>query len=509
MSWIAWEKLAKPKNAGGLGFREIAQFNDAMLAKLSWRILKEPSSLLAKIVLGKYCINSSFLDVKVPASASHGWRGLLVGRDLLVKGLGWAIGSGNEVEIWKEPWLSTVEPMCIMGPPTEENRNWRVNKLMKPSSTDWVLDLIRSNLPQYEEAIRRLIPSTLGMQDERVWLPNASGVYSTKSGYAIAKLCNEDQSDLAFNWNKCIWQIEASPKIKHFLWKANNKALPVGSVLVHRGIDAAATCKRCGELETELHVLLHCPFADQVWELLLCINKPNPHGVSSVSELLDRCRKMISLPPLGLGSTPLYPWILWILWTNRNKLLFENRIFTEKDSVLKAIQDARAWRAAQTMVTKPPVPQYVVSSNVKQAVNSYIWSSFSDAAWDSSTGNCGLGWQLRDAEGTSAESSSSHRRFVTSALVAEALAVKAVVNAAVSSHVSSLIVYSDSKALILLLNSQGQDVALKGILHDIHQLAQSFTSISFKFIPRLANAHADSLAKSALYYLRSNLLGDE
>ena len=86
MSWIAWEKLAKPKNAGGLGFREIAQFNDAMLAKLSWRILKEPSSLLAKIVLGKYCINSSFLDVKVPASASHGWRGLLVGRDLLVKG---------------------------------------------------------------------------------------------------------------------------------------------------------------------------------------------------------------------------------------------------------------------------------------------------------------------------------------------------------------------------------------------------------------------------------------
>ena len=168
------------------------------------------------------------------------------------------------------------------------------------------------------------------------------GVYSTKSGYAIAKLFNGDQSDLAFNWNKCIWQIEASPKIKHFLWKSNNKALPVGSVLVHKGIDAVSTCKRCGEFETELHVLLHCPFAGQVWDLLPCINKPNPQGISSVSELLDRCRKMISLPPLGLGSTPLYPWILWIVWTNRNKLLFENRFFTEKDSVLKTIQDARS-----------------------------------------------------------------------------------------------------------------------------------------------------------------------
>lgn len=53
MCWVSWEKLAKPKNAGGLGFREIVQFNDAMLAKLSWRILKEPTSLLARILLGK------------------------------------------------------------------------------------------------------------------------------------------------------------------------------------------------------------------------------------------------------------------------------------------------------------------------------------------------------------------------------------------------------------------------------------------------------------------------
>lgn len=125
--------------------------------------------------------------------------------------------------------------------------------------------------------------------------------------------------------------------------------------------------------------------------------------------------------------------------------------------------------------------------------------------WEASTGHCGLGWQLLNADGTCAESSSPHRRFVTSALVAETLAV----TAAVSSHISSLVVFSDSKALILLLNSQGQDVALKGIFHDIHQLAQSFSSISFRFISRLANVHADSLAKSALYQLRSDHFGTE
>lgn len=157
------------------------------------------------------------MDAKTPSNASHGWRGLLVGRDLLNKGLGWAIGSGTKVGLWSEPWLSTSEPRCLMGPATAETHNWNVNKLINPSSKEWDLDVIRKHLPLYEETIRKLIPSTFDMTDERVWLPNASGIYSTKSGYAIAKLCNGEQSDRSFNWKKCIWQVDASPKIKHFL----------------------------------------------------------------------------------------------------------------------------------------------------------------------------------------------------------------------------------------------------------------------------------------------------
>lgn len=127
-----------------------------------------------------------------------------------------------------------------------------------------------------------------------------------------------------------------------------------------------------------------------------------------------------------------------------------------------------------------------------------MWFTFSDAAWDLTTGNSGLGWQLRDSTNSMVESSSSHRRCVSSALVAEALAVKAAITAAVSHHVSSLTVNSDSKNLILLLKTQGQDVVLRGLLHDIHVLASSLASISFVFVPRLANVQADLLAKAAL-----------
>lgn len=132
MCWVSWEKLSVPKNAGGLGFREIAQFNDALLAKVSWRILRNPSGLLAKILLGKYCHRTPFLETPTANGISHGWRGILVGRDLLQRGLGWALGSGNMVGIWNEPWLSTETPLSPIGPPTKENQVWRVSKLIDP-----------------------------------------------------------------------------------------------------------------------------------------------------------------------------------------------------------------------------------------------------------------------------------------------------------------------------------------------------------------------------------------
>ena len=504
MCWVSWSNLSKPKNAGGLGFRELAQFNDAMLAKISWRLLKDPNSLLGRILFGKYCLHTPFLETPVATGISHGWRGILVGRDLLAKGLGWALGSGHNVDIWTEPWLSTSDPCVLMGPPTEGNKAWKVSNLINPASHDWDVKLIREHLPQYEEAIRRLIPSAFPLEDERVWLPNASGVYSTRSGYAIAKLCNGDALDRVFDWKKNVWMVDTSPKLKHFLWKTNSKALPVGSVLESRGLSVAATCRRCGAPETELHVLFHCPYAIKVWELTPCIHKPLMN-IASIDQFLFHCRKLISLPPTGLGSTPLYPWILWTLWTNRNKLCFENVYFSEESAVLKAIQDARAWKAAQTHVEKPSLPHSVVPSLPVQSANSYTWSSFSDAAWDSSSGNCGLGWQLRDSTDSCTEQGSSHRRFVPSALVAEALAVKAALTAATSSQVCSIRVYSDSKSLIKLLNSQDCDVSLKGVLHDINCLAHSFESISFCFIPRLANCVADSIAKTALYDLQSSI----
>lgn len=72
MSWVAWSKLTALKNTGGLGFREIEAFNDSLLTKISWRILQQPNTLLARVLLGKYCHNFSLMGCSNPSNPSHG-----------------------------------------------------------------------------------------------------------------------------------------------------------------------------------------------------------------------------------------------------------------------------------------------------------------------------------------------------------------------------------------------------------------------------------------------------
>ena len=184
LCWVAWDKLTLPKTDGGLGFRDIEVFNNALLTKLIWRLIRSPTSLLGKTLLGKYCSSANIMECSVSGSISHGWRGIMVGKEVLKLGLGWSIGNGENIRVWKDPWLSTKLLVRPIGPPTVINENLRVSHLISLTSRDWNVCMIREHLPQYEDCIRTLIPSQLAMEDCLQCLPWKNGNYSTKSGYA-------------------------------------------------------------------------------------------------------------------------------------------------------------------------------------------------------------------------------------------------------------------------------------------------------------------------------------
>lgn len=44
--------MAQPKHLGGLGFKNLEDYNDSLLAKLSWRIHSNPDSMLTQVLKG-------------------------------------------------------------------------------------------------------------------------------------------------------------------------------------------------------------------------------------------------------------------------------------------------------------------------------------------------------------------------------------------------------------------------------------------------------------------------
>lgn len=150
LCWVSWDKLTKPKAVGGLGLRDIQVFNQALLAKLAWRILTAPNCLLARVLKGKYCHKKSFLDVQLPSGCSHGWRSILHGRDLLQQHLGKAIGNGQDTKIWKDSWINPGEKMQPMGPIHEANLDLRVSDLLT-DDLQWNSRRIAEILPDFSQ----------------------------------------------------------------------------------------------------------------------------------------------------------------------------------------------------------------------------------------------------------------------------------------------------------------------------------------------------------------------
>jgi hypothetical protein len=62
---IGWSKLTRSKAQGGMGFRDMRIFNQALLAHQAWYLLKSPESLCARVQEEKYYPQGNLIAAEV------------------------------------------------------------------------------------------------------------------------------------------------------------------------------------------------------------------------------------------------------------------------------------------------------------------------------------------------------------------------------------------------------------------------------------------------------------
>ncbi|CAA7014686.1 unnamed protein product [Microthlaspi erraticum] len=300
MHWLAWKKLCRHKNAGGLGFRVIEDFNTALLAKKLWRLLDNPDSLFSQVFKGRYYRNSDPLEPIRSYSPSYGWQSMVSARPLVNKGLIKRVGSGNSISV-----------LLARG---------------QPQDTGLISTLIfGEDVP----IILGIPTSRTGRPDSMGWFFTKSGRYTVKSGYVLAQQSLDEANPIKYGpdispLQAYTWKVKCTQKLQHFIWQVLTGCVSVGTRLQSRGLQIDPQCVRCA--------LDHFPTGGLFTNIAhLFWNLPNDERMG------------------------MYPWLLWFIWKARNDKVFSNDDSDPNDIINHAASEAVAWRTAQARQEVTPV----------------------------------------------------------------------------------------------------------------------------------------------------------
>ncbi|CDP09717.1 unnamed protein product [Coffea canephora] len=359
MHWCSWGRLARDKKEGGLGFRELQNFNKALLAKQVWRVISKPNLLVSKVLRAKYFHKESIFKCKIPKCASWIWQSLMNVRDFVRKGTRRKIGNGKATNIWEDNWIPGNKDGKVTTVMPQSCNIRRVEELI--SGFRWRIPLV-SRIFNRKDAKEILdIPiSIAGREDSNYWLHSGSGTYTVNSGYKA--LCQEtsqhkgrrdnEAGTSSANSNekqwKWLWKLKVKSKIKHFIWRSLNGLLPVNDLVFKRIHQGDPICDGCGEQEESIeHLFFQCSRAQEVWKMAPIqwdgLTEQTRNILVWWNSMLEATNRIE-----GREHVELTVNILWQIWKRRNEWKFNAKRRHPWESIKKALQEwqeqASAWR---------------------------------------------------------------------------------------------------------------------------------------------------------------------
>uniref|UniRef100_A0A2N9GB44 Integrase catalytic domain-containing protein n=1 Tax=Fagus sylvatica TaxID=28930 RepID=A0A2N9GB44_FAGSY len=107
---VNWHQVCTPLSGGGLGIRDVAIFNKALLGKWLWRYSTEPNSLWRQVIDSKYGGQGNFW-VSNRVNTPHGvslWRHIRAGWDVFSQHISYTVGDGSRLRFWHDVWCGDL-----------------------------------------------------------------------------------------------------------------------------------------------------------------------------------------------------------------------------------------------------------------------------------------------------------------------------------------------------------------------------------------------------------------
>ncbi|XP_024178139.1 uncharacterized protein LOC112184080 [Rosa chinensis] len=490
--WRNWDKLCLTKKEGGMEFKNLYAYNLAMLAKQGWRLVTNPTSLIARLFKARYFPNCSFWEAGLGDSPSFSWRSILNGRPVLKAGIQWKIGDGQSVSIWHDRWILVHHPIHLQQPATTDFH--LVADLINQETREWIPASVYALFPS--DIASKILCIPFGRRqcsDKLIWSPEKKGFYSVKSANWIAReqvlqnvLTSTSNGD-PFNvlWQQ-LWKAKIPGKVLICNWRACNNLLATRERLLAKGYTGTIECLLCqSRIEDNYHLFCQCPLAKQILSAPPFNLQHTLVPTMSFKEwMLERAQQ------LKLETLEKLMMVVWALWKNRNNGLWEGKVQTAHDLVLSCF----TWLADfQKSRSKTPTTNRSMRAKWKPPTSGFKLNV--DAAFLPNQTTGGIGGVLRDSTGQFRAAFFQPEMFVASPKQCELLAIRASLDLLSSCGIHDVSVESDCMEAVSEANCRNYDLlANGGIVDDIHAVWSKLQGVTISHTPQTCNAVAHRLA---------------
>jgi hypothetical protein len=327
---VKWDMVCSPYSHGGLAIKNIRRFNEALLGKWLWRFGVERVAFWRKIIMVKYGSVEGGWVSKVP-SGPHGvglWKFIRSRWASFSKFVAFEVGDGSLIRFWDDVWCAD-QPLklaypelyriaCVKDAPVADFAQVRGNAVhwevtFTRLAQDWELESISSFFDLLYSA--KIIVSE---KDKMCWKPARSKGFQVKSFYTQLTFSGHG----SFPW-KSIWKAKVPPRVVFFVWTAALGKILTADNLRRRGMIVVSWCCMCkADGESVDHLLLHCPYAKELWDMIF--------GLFGLQWVMPK--RVIDLFSCWYGSVGRHSviWkaiphcIMWCLWRERNARIFED-----------------------------------------------------------------------------------------------------------------------------------------------------------------------------------------
>ncbi|GAU51437.1 hypothetical protein TSUD_413370 [Trifolium subterraneum] len=301
-----------PQEYGGIGVRQLREFNLALLGEWCWRMLVDREGLWFRVLAAMYGVEGGRLR-------EGGWRGSSWWREIArireegELGGGWfgehvskQVGDGSDTFFWTDPWVDGI-PLWV----DEEAWEWR-----RPLRV-WEEEMLGDCLS---------LLANLSLQahtsDRWQWQPDPIEGYTVRGAYQLLT----SQVSATTDAENLVWHPQVPLKVSIFAWRLLRDRLPTKTNLVTRGIISPAvhSCvSGCGAAESTHHLFISCSTFGSLWALVC--SWIDMTSVESTS-LWDHFVQFVSSAGGSRARRSFLQliWLacVWVVWTERNHRLF-------------------------------------------------------------------------------------------------------------------------------------------------------------------------------------------